>query len=86
MTPENPTQVFSGSGVCHGLRRPALRLSSHTAIRTAIRASSYMAIRWRGQKALIDYSAKREGKSIQKLLEGIIMPTLEERYGIEFDQ
>lgn len=38
------------------------------------------------QKGLIDYAAKQEGKSIQKLLEGLILPPLEEKYGQEYDR
>lgn len=37
------------------------------------------------QKELIDFAADQERMSIQKLLEGIIMPALEERYGLAFD-
>lgn len=37
------------------------------------------------QKALIDYAAAQEGKSIQKLLEGLILEPLEQKYGRDFD-
>lgn len=37
------------------------------------------------QKDLIDFAAATERMSIQKLLEGIIMPYLEEKYGENFD-
>lgn len=37
------------------------------------------------QKDLIDFAAATERMSIQKLLEGIIMPYLEEKYGKNFD-
>lgn len=37
------------------------------------------------QKDLIDFAAATERMSIQKLLEGIIMPYLEEKYGEKFD-
>lgn len=59
--------------------------------RVAKRAGSryYGIINYRGtegQKALIDFAAKEAGLSRQKLLEGIIMPELEERYGIKFEE
>lgn len=58
--------------------------------RVAKRAESryYGIINYRGteeQKALIDFAAKEAGLSRQKLLEGIIMPELEERYGLKFE-
>lgn len=48
----------------------------------------YQMLGYRGteaQKALIDYAKQREGKSIQRLFEDIVMPELERRYGEEFD-
>jgi hypothetical protein len=58
--------------------------------RLAERASGryFQLLSYRGteaQKALIDYAAEREGTSIQKLLEGILMPELERRYGQDYD-
>lgn len=59
--------------------------------RVSRRAESryYGIINYRGteeQKALIDFAAKEAGLSRQKLLEGIIMPELEERYGLKFER
>lgn len=52
-------------------------------------ARYYGLINYRGteeQKALIDFAAKESGLSRQKLLEGIIMPELEKRYGMKFEE
>lgn len=38
------------------------------------------------QKALIDFAAKEAGLSKQKLIEEILMPELEKRYGEKFEQ
>nr|WP_172688446.1 hypothetical protein [Corynebacterium glutamicum]AMQ45214.1 parB [Corynebacterium glutamicum] len=38
------------------------------------------------QKALIDFAAKEAGLSKQKLIEEILMPELEKRYGEKFDR
>ena len=58
--------------------------------RIAYRADGryYQLLTYRGtekQKALIDFAAEKEGLSIQKLLESILMPELEKRHGREFD-
>lgn len=49
----------------------------------------YQMLAYRGteeQKQLIDFAKTREGKSIQRLFEDIVMPELERRYGEEFDK
>lgn len=58
--------------------------------RIAFRAEgrSYQLLSYRGterQKALIDFAAAEERSSIQRLLDGILMPALEEKYGEKFD-
>ena len=58
--------------------------------RVAARAEGryFQLLSYRGtedQKKLIDYAAAKEGKSKQKLLEGIIMRRLEELLGSEVD-
>lgn len=48
----------------------------------------YQLLAYRGteeQKALIDFAKGREGKSIQRMIEDIVMPELERRHGEAFD-
>lgn len=63
-------------------------LSTEQRVEKRAESRYYGIINYRGteeQKALIDFAAKQAGLSRQKLLEGIIMPELEERYGVQFD-
>lgn len=58
--------------------------------RIAFRAEgrSYQLLSYRGterQKALIDFAAAEAGLSIQRLLDGVLMPALEGQYGEKFD-
>lgn len=63
-------------------------LSTEQRVKKRAESRYYGIINYRGteeQKALIDFAAEQAGLSRQKLLEGIIMPELEERYGVQFD-
>lgn len=82
-TAENPDEFV---GAVEQKRPEERTLEERIAFRAEGR--SYQLLSYRGterQKALIDFAAAEERLSIQRLLDGILMPTLEERYGEKFD-
>lgn len=89
-TPKNRAQREAEDKFISAAETPSVEsLSVEQRVKKRSEGRYFGLISYRGteaQKALIDFSAKEAGMSRQKLIEQILMPELEKRYGEKFEQ